>query len=637
MRKEYNGVKFYSDSDMSLVYYFDKGSKILDQYEKDVEFSDINQIIELHNIYKIFTSKSIKVEYTLPYSVKVRQLMPVIARYFKGISDKSLLKQYYDVSMMYIDDFWELFDKFKVYENVSNDTFKEVINDPETVLYIILKYKGIVRHYNSTLAECMRQSDQTAEIIINKFLKRKDSFSETSCYIPSALKATEFEAILNRYIDSEYSHVGMLQLLASSQSSTECPISDELRLKAKRKAEIYWQESSDNGFKMTYGVGVIFKDSDQLISIENSKPNYYQFIYDVNWIKKNQDYPTLLNNFIYLFGYTDLYCRCTFPSIRSRLGIFEKILGTKGIKEYEIGCVFCILDKKSSLEMKRYMEFLSHCNIYIEDIYKWFFTEYLKDEFGVHGYIFNPSSHNQSLLEKCRNLPSEMDGILKQYKLFVEYGVIDRELLEMSSNPVTFDTLPSMINNKYVYANSTEIKREQSLLFSDQSMLHYLPNIKKTFNSFFEILYSWDVKITDYPEYEITNLRWLEKRGTIRIDVNGKIHGIDSHIRLLKDLYEHEVVCSAYYSDKSEIKKLVLSGDLRYGNTLFSIPEQSYLNYILNKSEYSNGKDLRNKYIHSTYPIDESQQEQDYISMLKIMAVIIIKINEEFCLKYPIN
>ena len=92
-----------------------------------------------------------------------------------------------------------------------------------------------------------------------------------------------------------------------------------------------------------------------------------------------------------------------------------------------------------------------------------------------------------------------------------------------------------------------------------------------------------------------------------------------------------------YYKDKSEIEKLVLSGELRYGNTLFSIPEQNYLNYMLNKSEYSNGKDLRNRYIHSTYPIDVRQQEQDYMIMLKIMAVIIIKINEEFCLKYPIN
>ena len=56
---------------------------------------------------------------------------------------------------------------------------------------------------------------------------------------------------------------------------------------------------------------------------------------------------------------------------------------------------------------------------------------------------------------------------------------------------------------------------------------------------------------------------------------------------------------------------------------------------MLNKSEYSNGLDLRNKYIHSTYPTDVNQQEYDYINLLKIMVIVILKINEEFCLMNP--
>lgn len=42
--------------------------------------------------------------------------------------------------------------------------------------------------------------------------------------------------------------------------------------------------------------------------------------YNSNWIKDNLDYPTLLNNFIYLFAYTDGYMRCslTAESLKSR-------------------------------------------------------------------------------------------------------------------------------------------------------------------------------------------------------------------------------------------------------------------------------------------------------------------------------
>ena len=66
---------------------------------------------------------------------------------------------------------------------------------------------------------------------------------------------------------------------------------------------------------------------------------------------------------------------------------------------------------------------------------------------------------------------------------------------------------------------------------------------------------------------------------------------------------------------------------------LFSKPEQDYLNYKLNKASYSNGLDLRNKYAHSTYTKNENTQYVDYINLLKIMILIITKINEEFCLR----
>lgn len=57
---------------------------------------------------------------------------------------------------------------------------------------------------------------------------------------------------------------------------------------------------------------------------------------------------------------------------------------------------------------------------------------------------------------------------------------------------------------------------------------------------------------------------------------------------------------------------------MKFENTLFSKPEQDYLNFALNKSEFSNGWDLRNKYCHDTYTLDEKQQEQDYIELMKL-------------------
>src|SRR5699024_10754000 len=99
-------------------------------------------------------------------------------------------------------------------------------------------------------------------------------------------------------------------------------------------------------------------------------------------------------------------------------------------------------------------------------------------------------------------------------------------------------------------------------------------------------------------------------------------------------IYEKEYLCLSYEkTDDDPLKSMLDNNELKVESSLFSRPEQKYLNYILNKSEFSNGLDLRNKYIHSTHSLDEHAQFEDYMRFLMVMAIIIIKINEEFCLR----
>ena len=79
---------------------------------------------------------------------------------------------------------------------------------------------------------------------------------------------------------------------------------------------------------------------------------------------------------------------------------------------------------------------------------------------------------------------------------------------------------------------------------------------------------------------------------------------------------------------RKEIDALVQKGILRFESTLFSKPEQDYLNYCLNKSEFVNSLDLRNMYGHGTQPFgDEDVHHSNYIRFLKLFVLIIIKIN----------
>ena len=103
----------------------------------------------------------------------------------------------------------------------------------------------------------------------------------------------------------------------------------------------------------------------------------------------------------------------------------------------------------------------------------------------------------------------------------------------------------------------------------------------------------------------------------------------------MKDLFDKDVICPISYNPilLQQVEELVAAGEMKYESTLFSKPEQDYLNYVLNKSEFRNGMDLRNKYSHDTCSLDEETQKQDYLELLKIMVLIVIKINAEFCMK----
>ncbi len=52
------------------------------------------------------------------------------------------------------------------------------------------------------------------------------------------------------------------------------------------------------------------------------------------------------------------------------------------------------------------------------------------------------------------------------------------------------------------------------------------------------------------------------------------------------------------------------------------------------KSQFSNGYDLRNKYIHRAQPKcgeDIHLHKENYFKLLMLFAILIIKINDELC------
>lgn len=634
MRPDYDGIKYYGKNDMSIGWELENSEEKLQGFSSESKVKNVNEAIELFNIAQLLDTgvRLRKWDDNIynGYKAKSSLLMKLCAKFFSEINNDSFMEIEESVCISYLEDFWMLIEKFKVYERIDKDTFKRFMEESNPTLWVILKHKRIVDFFGQELADVLRISEQTPELLAHNFLEAGEKIRY---YFPKELLPSEYEEILKRYVESENPNPNYLHLIMIHNSTKECPISDKLKLAAKKAYHKYWENNQTSGTGIGYGVELSFGDVPDVVSYE--KEGYtIKYTYDIKWLEENLDYPTILNNFKFLFEYFDMFWRCTFVAVKSQMGVFEKYIGMKGKREYIKGTSFNMCNMTSTLQMNAYYNFLQKNNISLELVIKWFFEEYLKEEFGADGFVYNPSKNDASWLDKCKNISSEMDGVLKQYRMYVEDGQIDRELLEMSSEHIVLGTVPSFLKEKYAYAESTDMHNKMHLLFSDQSTIAYTEKTKSTYNSFCLLIMSEEMRRTDFFEYQLPSIDWLIEKNVVYVDNNDVLRLNREYVAILADMYKHDVVCVQYYGKyKPVLTEMKGSNDIRTESTLFSVPETNYLNYMLNRSEYSNGKDLRNKYIHSTYPMEEDVQMQDYMDLLKIMIIIIGKINEEFLIK----
>lgn len=635
-------VKYYSTNDLSAGFYLKRIEDIICNFVVEKKRVDINEIIELYNIQQFFHNRIYSIHWTKQqlndYSEIVSDFSKVIGEFFLGINTDTIESMFDTIYYDYRNDFWKLIEKYKVYDKISVEQFRKIILNKHFILNDVLKCKNIVKKFSDEIITYMEKNPFCAEIILSYYLEKHDRNIE-SLYFPVELSNEKKTLVLDKYIASNSSNINYLKLIFESNSTNNLRLPDRLKLKAKRKYDEEIETLFKEGTGFEYGAKVSFSNKiDEEFKFETDDNRILSVLYSAKWIKENLDYPTLLNNFIYLFGYTDLQFRSLHVSRESQMSIIEKYLGIKGRKEYPTGIAFQQIQMLAQLQMIGYCNELEKYNIFLEDIIEWFFCNYLEEEFNVKGFCFNKSSHTVSYLEKCRNIAAEFDNILKRFKIYCEDGEIDDELLHISTEHIFIKDIPSMLSNKYIYPCGNDYQTISNLLFSDQSIIHYLPKLSNNYNSFYCLLEKENVYYDMFEDYQIPSIDWLIDHNIIKIDNKKRIMPYWEKIKILNELYQHDVVCFSYMKKyQSIIMELNKMGLVQFSSSLFSRPEQDYYNYLFNKSEFDNGLDIRNSYTHGTQRVDENQNKQDYFIFLRIMILIVIKINEEFCLKYPKN
>lgn len=612
---------------------------VLDAYaQNQLDLSNINRVLELCNIKEFFDKYGYVNGWSDDCYHKYKELSQnaeeEVRAFFLNITENKIISIYDACKVFLGDEFGKYFYTYKVYEKISKEHFKEIVEGLHMSPNKLLENKNLVDKFDTQIAEMIKIPEFGARFIIDFYL-RKDN-GKTRYYFPKGLTRADKYNTVKAYIDGNTVNPNILNLIMNGKSKNPKEFEVDIKLKylAKKRYERYWTENTMPVIKDETSINISFspENPDQDLSVSDG---IITAKYNSNWIRDNLDYPTLLNNFIYLFAYADGYMICLLTAGRLKEDIMEHLFSIQGNGMYQRGQAFELLNALSNVQMQGYVNILNSFDIYLEDIIKWFFEVYLKDEFGADGFVCNMPKKNDSILSKYGRVATVMDGVTKQFKLFCEEGEIDRELYEMLSGSVRYKEIPSLIKNKYAYAKSNEIMREMQDMFSDQCILSYIEKTGNKHNTFFELLQSENVKPEEIKEYNYNELNWLLERGVVLVS-DGILALNYDRIWILKELNDNGVIC-LQYKDSDILRKLISNGEIMVGSSLLSKPEWEYFDYVLNRAEFSNGLDLRNRYIHDTNPLDERWQQHDYIILLKMFIILIIKINEEFCLQDKIS
>ncbi len=647
-KHDLNRVEFYSKEDMAGGYQLTKGEHIL-RNETQSNYTDINDILELYNIKQYLDNELYLNSWTQEdianFKQKATDYGKLIGQFISNINDNNVIELYETLLRGYVDSFWELVNNQSVFKRISKANFGTILSKEPHLIRIILTQKSLVDYYDTEIKNFLLTYSQSAEILLSIYAVKED-LRKNQKIVPKSLTLQDKESIISNYLDLNDVNLNYIELIQNVRNRSDFKISDKTRLKAKRLHKSETEKFFAEKDGMEYGVSISFPENATKIKdgfIDNLVANYS---FSLDHIKQNNNSYSLFQNFKILFEYIDTQNRINLVSKRSQMGVMERIVGVHSQNEYRCGIMFSMSEMTSHAQIVSYNKIVNELNNSLEDILHFVFTLTFQEKynFADNARFLTPRATN-TYFEKVRLLAPEFESILKQFKLFVEDGIIDFELLQISSSPSAIKDIPSLNQNKYIYfnENNKEMLGCSNLFFSDQTLLAFVEPFKeKQYHNFFELLVKEQVNFNNYGEHQKPGINYLIDKGFISIDSSGFIQ-ITNIKRLLifKDLYDNEFASFYCYSVdfQKEAKQMANENIILFESSLFSKPEQAYFNYFLNKSEFTNGLDLRNSYLHGTQanPDEIQKHEYAYFTYLKLLVLAMLKIEDDLLISNVIK
>lgn len=318
-------IKYYSKSDLSVGWNLQKIEEVINEYDEKRKDYKINDIIEFYNITKYLDNELYLKNWDTEYIDDLKKinikLKASIGRYFNNIKNKNIYEIFSLIEIRYKEDFFEIFENYKLYNRINQNSFNRLISNTH-ILELVLRNKKITEVYTDIIIKKFRKYNDSALILMNKYVLERNDNEEL--YIPKKLTIAERENIFIKYIKSREANLNYLRVILNIESNPNILlISDKTKLLAKKRID----RDTKKFFEKNKGIGistlVSFKEGAKDTFSYNSKGMNIECEYDLNWIKENNDFPTLLNNFIYLFEFVDMETRINLVNKKVKMDFWK--------------------------------------------------------------------------------------------------------------------------------------------------------------------------------------------------------------------------------------------------------------------------------------------------------------------------
>ena len=179
----------------------------------------------------------------------------------------------------------------------------------------MMKSKRLVEAYDTTVRDRLMAEPRQAELVIRHHL---EGASKKETFLPGSLVPADSRSLMEAYIGSTEPNANYLKLIANAPIDSKTGVDAKLVVKAKRRYEAMVEDL----FKTTPGVKTGCSVSVSSTQVEPVKATLngmvIEYTFSEVWLEGTLDFPSVLNNFQFLFEFAPHDGLLNSPRLRRR-------------------------------------------------------------------------------------------------------------------------------------------------------------------------------------------------------------------------------------------------------------------------------------------------------------------------------